>query len=182
MTRNLVLFFAATFATTTALDLSSTWVVVVQMGYPETNPYSDLSSVEGLVIPEIIALFVGMSVVALGAHFHRRTLIALSNDGYAAFSKGFLSIKNLFLSALIAFPIALSVLRSVAVINNTLIGFTAYGLFVDEEFSLLSRNHFVLFVCAMLLIQPTTYLIYRVCRASTGTEPVGVSRRRPRDQ
>ena len=51
MTRRLVLLFAGWFTTTTALDLISTWVGVVQMGYTEKNPYTDLSSVEGAVIP-----------------------------------------------------------------------------------------------------------------------------------
>ena len=167
MTRNLVLLFAATFVPLTALDLVTTWVGVVQMGYAETNPYSDLSSVEGLVIPEIITLFVGMAMVALGAHLKKTILYDASRHGFATFRKTAFLWKQFLVLFLIFFPILLAVLRAAVVFSNTLIVLTGHGLFVDEEFSHLSRNQFVLTVCALLFIRPTEYLIYRVCRAST---------------
>ena len=167
MTRNLVLLFAATFTVMTALDLVTTWVGVFHMGYAETNPYSDLSSVEGLVIPEIITLFIGMAMVALGAGIKRTALAATAEEGYATFRDTMLSWKHFPFIFLIYGPILLAVLRSVAVVSNSLLIFTGYGFFVDEEFSLLSRNQFVLVVSAVILVRPTAYLIYRVCRAST---------------
>lgn len=166
MTRNLILLFAASFTTVTALDLATTWVAVIQMGYVETNPYSDLNSVEGLVIPEIITLFAGMALVALGAHIKRTTLSAMSEEEFAIFRQDMLSIKNTLLALLIFGPIFLAVLRSVAVLGNSLLILTGYSLFVDEDFSHLSRNQLVLTVCGLMLIRPTNYLIYRVCRAS----------------
>ena len=167
MTRNLVLLFAAAFVVLTALDLVTTWVSVLRMGYAETNPYSDLSSVEGAVIPEIITLFIGMAMVACGAHLKKANLYDASRQGFTTFTKIAFSSKQFFLALLILAPILLAVLRSAVVFSNTLIILTGYGLFVDEEFSLLSRNQFVLIVCALVLIRPTEYLIYRVCRASS---------------
>ena len=167
MTRNLVLLFAATFVVLTALDLVTTWVSVLHMGYAETNPYSDLGSVEGAVIPEIITLFIGMTMVACGAHLKKAILYDASLHGFATFRKTAYSGKQFFFTLLIFAPILLAVLRSAAVFSNTLIILTGYGLFVDEEFSHLSRNQFVLIVCMLVLLRPTEYLIYRVCRAST---------------
>ena len=85
MTRNLILLFAGIFVPLTALDLVTTWVAVFHMGYVETNPYTDLSSVEGLVIPEIITLFVGIAMVALGAELQRTSLRATSRGGLKTF-------------------------------------------------------------------------------------------------
>ena len=167
MTRNLVLLFAATFAVLTALDLATTWVGVIHMGYVETNPYSDMSSVQGLVIPEIITLFIGMAVVALGATLERSALAGSAEEGYAAFGKTMFSWKHLPFVILVFLPIIVAVVRSVAVVSNALLIFTGYGLFVDEEFSFISRNQLVLTVCAVILVRPTAYLVYRVCRAST---------------
>ena len=167
MTRNLVLLFAATFTVLTALDLATTWVAVIHMGYAETNPYTDLSSVEGLVIPEIITLFIGMAMVALGAEVKSTALAASAEEGSATFGKTMFSWKHFTFVLLIFGPILVSVLRSVAVASNSLLILTGYGLFVDEEFSLLSRNQFVMAVCAVILVRPTAYLVYRVCRAST---------------
>lgn len=166
MTRNLVLLFAATFTALTALDLATTWVGVFHMGYVETNPYTDLSSVEGLVMPEIIALFIGMAMVALGAEVKKTTLSVVVQEGPATFRKTMLSWKQ-FLFLLIYAPMLIAVLRSVAVFGNALLILTGYGLFVDEEFSLISRNTIILVVCALMLMRPTVYLIYRVCLAST---------------
>ena len=166
MTRNLVLLFAATFLATTSIDLATTWVGVFHMGRLETNPYSDLSSVEGLIIPEIIVLFLGIAMVALGAHLMKTMLLAARREGFATFRKTVFSWKRC-IALLIFLPILFALLRSVVVFSNTLILLTGSGLFVDEEFSLLSRNQFILIVCALILVRPTYYLIYRVCRAST---------------
>ena len=166
MTRNLVLLFAATFTALTALDLATTWVGVFHMGYVETNPYTDLSSVEGLVMPEIITLFIGMALVALGAEVKKTTLSAISQKGPATFRRIMFSWKQ-YTCLLIYGPILIAVLRSVPVFSNALLILTGYGLFVDEEFSLISRNTIILVVCALMFMRPTAYLIYRVCLAST---------------
>lgn len=165
MTRNLVLLFAVTFTALTALDLVTTWVGVFHLGYTETNPYTDLSSVEGLVIPEIITLFIGMAMVALGAELGRMTLHAASRGGLKTFIENAFGWKQ-FPTFLVLIPMAIAVLRAVVVLSNTLAILTGYSLFIDEEFSLLSRNQLVLAVCGAIAIWPTFYLIYRVCRAS----------------
>ena len=166
MTRRLVLLFAAWFTTTTALDLISTWVGVVRMGYVETNPYSDLSSVEGAVIPEIITLFIGMAMVALGAELLKTLLRDASREDFKTFRKTVFRWKQ-FPCLLICGPMLLAVLRAPVVLSNTSVILTGYSLFVDEEFSHFSRNQFVLIVLAGMLVRPTYYLIYRACRAST---------------
>ena len=167
MTRNLVLLFAALFIVLTALDLATTWVGVNQMGYAETNPYSDLSSVQGLVIPEIITLAICMAMVAFGTYRRKTTLSSICQESFITYAKTMFSRKHVLMFGVLVFaPILLALLRSVAVFNNTLLIVTGYGLFVDEEFSLLSRNQLVLTISGLLLIRPTNYLIYRVCRAS----------------
>ena len=95
MTRNLVLVFAGIFITTAALDIWTTWVGVVQMGYPETNPYSDTSSIRALAIPEVITLFIGMALVASGAHFARAALQTRDNGTFADFKKKLFTVRNL---------------------------------------------------------------------------------------
>ena len=166
MMRNLVLVFAAIFTVTTALDLATTWILL-PMGYPETNPYTDTSSLEAMARPEILTLFIGMFLVGWGAHINKATLLEISNKEFSVFWKTFCSNKQAFRTFLILLPMILATLRSVPVISNAMIGLTGYGLFVDEEFSLLSRNQVILAVCGVLFVRPNVYLIYRVCRAST---------------
>ena len=167
MTRNLVLVFAGIFITTAVLDIWTTWVGVVQMGYPETNPYSDTSSIQGLAIPEIITLFIGMALVALGAHFGRTTLQTPENASFADFTKKFSTARNLAILLLLLAPFVLAILRIVAVLSNTSVIFTGWSLFNDEEFSHLSWNQFVLTTFGLALAMPIMYLVYRVCRASS---------------
>ena len=167
MTRNLVLVFAGIFITTAILDIWTTWVGVVQMGYPETNPYSDTSSIQGLAIPEVITLFIGMALVALGAHFGSTTLQTPENASFADFRKTFFTARNIAVVPLILTPFVLAILRIVAILSNTSVIFTGWSLFNDEEFSHLSWNQFVLSTFGVALAMPITYLVYRVCRASS---------------
>lgn len=167
MTRNLVLVFAGIFITTAILDIWTTWVGVVQMGYPETNPYSDTSSIQGLAIPEVITLFIGMALIALGAHFGRAAMQTPENDSFADFIKRFFAARNIAFASLILIPFVLAILRIVAILSNTSVIFTGWSLFNDEEFSHLSWNQFVLSTFGVALAMPITYLVYRVCRASS---------------
>ena len=137
------------------------------MGYPETNPYTDTTSLATMARPEILTLFIGMFLVGWGTHINKATLLEISSNEFLAFRKTFCSVKQIFRMAPIILPMILATLRCVPVISNAMIGLTGYGLFVDEEFSLLSWNQIVLVVCAILFVRPNVYLIYRVCRAST---------------
>ena len=167
MTRNLVLVFAGIFITTAALDIWTTWVGVVQMGYPETNPYSDTSSIQGLAIPEVITLFIGMALVASGAQLGSTTLQTPENESFADFGKKFSNARDVVVLALIMVPYVVAILRIVAILSNTSVIFTGWSLFSDEEFSHLSWNQFVLTFFGLAFAMPILYLIYRVCRAST---------------
>lgn len=167
MTRNLVLVFAGIFITTAALDIWTTWVGVVQMGYPETNPYSDTSSIQGLAIPEVITLFIGMALVALGAQLGSTTLQTPENESFTDFGKRFSNARDVVVLALIMVPYVVAILRIVAILSNTSVIFTGWSLFSDEEFSHLSWNQFVLTFFGLAFALPILYLIYRVCRAST---------------
>lgn len=166
MMNNIVLTFAVVFTVMTTLDIATTWVLL-PMGYVETNPYSDTSSLEALARPELMGLFIGMFLVAWGTHLSKATLLEASDKEFREFYRALCSYKHIFRTILILVPMLLATLRSVAVLNNTMVGLTGYGLFVDEEFSLLARNQIILIVCGILFVRPTVYLIYRVCRAST---------------
>lgn len=72
MTRNLSYLFVVTFVLTTTLDIWTTWVGVHQFAYTELNPFTDTSSIQAMAIPEVITLFIGIAMVAAGAHFCSR--------------------------------------------------------------------------------------------------------------
>ena len=74
-------------------------------------------------------------------------------------------------AAIILIPFVLAILRVVVIFSNTLVIFTGWSLFNDEEFSHLSWNQFVLTTFGVVLAVPTVYLVYRVCRASTHQSP-----------
>ncbi|MDE0224375.1 MAG: hypothetical protein OXP28_04480 [Gammaproteobacteria bacterium] len=134
------------------------------MGYTEMNPYSDLSSVEGAVIPEIITLSIGMAMVALGAELKKTLFHDASRGDFNTFRRTAFVWKQ-FLSALVLFPMLFAVVRTVVVLSNTLIILTGYSLFVDEEFSHLSWDQLAMMIYAVILLRPTYYMIYRVCRS-----------------
>ena len=171
MTRNLVLVFAAIFIAMTALDIWTTWICL-SMGYPETNPFSDTSSIRALVIPEVITLFIGMALVALGAHLARASLATPADDSFADFRRRYFKSRNIPSMALIIIPFTVAVLRIVAVLSNTLVIFTGWSLFSDEEFSHLSWNQFVLSIFGIAFVMPIVYLMYRVCRASSSAAAI----------
>ncbi len=165
MTGRLVFLFAGWFTTTAALDLISTWVGVVQMGYTEKNPYSDLSSVEGAVIPEIITLSIGMAMIALGAELKKSLLHDACGQDFKTFRKTVFRWKQ-FLSILILLPMLIVVVRVVVVLSNTLVILTGHSLFVEGENAHFTWDRLVMTVYALILLRPTYYLIYRVCRKS----------------
>lgn len=167
MTRNLVLVFAGIFITTAALDIWTTWIAVMQMGYPETNPYSDTSSIQALAIPEVITLFICMAMVALGAQLGSTTLRTPKSESFTHFGKKFSNARDVVALSLIMVPYVIAILRIVAILSNTSVVFTGWSLFSDEEFSHLSWNQFVLTFFGLAFAMPILYLIYRVCRAST---------------
>ena len=89
------------------------------------------------------------------------------NDSFADFIKRFFAARNIAFASLILIPFVLAILRIVAILSNTSVIFTGWSLFNDEEFSHLSWNQFVLSTFGVALAMPITYLVYRVCRASS---------------
>ena len=162
MTRNLILFFAVTFFLTTALDIWTTDVGVNQLGYTETNPLTDTSSIQGMAIPEIITLFIGVAMIAVGAHFSK-TLRPLPDERFASYFKRFLSVEKFF-NLLVLFPILVAVVRIVPVLSNGSLIFFDWGLFGEDTPWI---DLIVMIIFFMIFIRPTIYMVFRVCRAST---------------
>ena len=161
MTRNLTLFFAVTFFLTTALDIWTTDVGVNQLGYTEMNPLTDTSSIRAMAIPEVITLFIGIAMVAAGAHFCK-TLCPLPDERFASYFKRFLSVEKFF-KFIVIFPILLAVVRFVTVLSNTSLILYDWGLYGASTPWL---NLFVRSIIFMIFVRPTTYFIYLICRAS----------------
>ena len=161
MTRNLSLFFAAIFVLTTALDIWTTWVGIYQFGYYELNPLTDTSSIHAMAIPEVITLFIGVAMVAAGAHFCK-TLRPLPDERFASFYKRYFAVEK-FYRIIVLFPMLFVVVRMAVVLSNTSLIFLDWGLFGQD-----SRwfNYIVMCILFFILMRPTTYFIYLVCRAS----------------
>ena len=162
MTRNLTLFFAVTFFLTTALDIWTTDVGVNQLGYTETNPLTDTSSIRAMAIPEVITLFIGIAMVAAGAHFCK-TLRPLPDERFASFYKRLWSAEKFF-KFLVIFPILLAVVRFVTVLSNTSLILYDWGLYGASTPWL---NLFIRSIIFMIFVRPTVYFVYLICRAST---------------
>lgn len=161
MTRNLSGLFAVTFVITTTLDIWTTWVGVHQLGYTELNPLTDTSSIRAMAIPEVITLFIGIAMVAAGAHFCK-TLQPLSDEKFASFYKRYFTVEKFF-KFIVVFPILLAVVRMAVVLSNTSLIFLDWGLFqIDARWT----NTIVMCLLFAILVRPTTYFIYLVCRAS----------------
>lgn len=167
MTRNLVMVFTGIFVTTAALDIWTTWVAVIQMGYQATNPYSDTGSIQGLAIREITILVIGMALVILSAHLGSTTLQTPRNASFADFKKRCFTTGNVAVIPLIVIPFVVVILRIVPIFSNTWIIITGWSLFGDEEFSYLSWKQFVYTTLGLALVMPIVYLVFRVCRASS---------------
>ena len=161
MTRNLILLFTLTFVLTATLDIWTTWVGVNQLGYTELNPFTDTSSIQAMAIPQVIALFVGIAMVAAGAHFSR-TLRPLPDEKFASFYKRFWNVEQL-LHVLVYFPIVSATVRIVTVLSNTSVILSGWGLYEEDSFW---SDTAILFVFFLIFTRPTTYSIYLVCRAS----------------
>ena len=161
MTRNLVLLFAAIFVLTTAFDIWTTWVGVNQLGYTELNPLTDTSSVQSMAIPEIFTLFIGIAMVAAGAHLAKE-LRPLTDERFSPFYKRFLTVEKFF-HLLVLFPMLVAVVRIVPVLSNASFIFYGWGLFEIDAWWI---NTIVMIVFFMILTRPTAYFIYLVCRAS----------------
>lgn len=159
--RNLSGLFAVTFVLTTTLDIWTTWVGVNQLGYTELNPFTDTSSIQAMAIPEVVALFIGIAMVAIGAHFSE-TLRPLPDERFASFYKRFWTVERFF-HILVYFPIVFAAVRIVTVLSNTSVILSGWGLYEEDSFWF---DTFIMFIFFLIFTRPTTYSIYLVCRAS----------------
>ena len=159
MVRNLALFFGVTFALTTTFDLWTTWVGIHQFGYTELNPFTDTSSIRAMAIPEVITLFAGMALVATAAVFSK-TLRPLPDERFRPYYKRFFSTEKLW-KILVCLPILIAVARAVAVLSNTSLILYDQGLFGVSTPWL---NKLIWAIAFVLLMRPTVYCIYAICR------------------
>ncbi len=161
MIRNLSVFFTLVFVLTTTFDIWTTWVAL-QLGYTETNPLTDTSSIQAMAIPEVFTLFIGIAMIATGVHFSK-TLAPLPDERFATYAKRFWSTEKFF-KLLVFFPMIVAVVRIVVVLNNASFIFNGWGLFGEDTPWV---DLVVMWVFFMIFFRPTTYMVYRVCRVST---------------
>ena len=166
--KRLTMLFAAWFIPTTALDLWITWFGVYHLpermerfGIVEGNPYTDLSSVEAFVTPEVIALVLGIACVFGGGVLKMRRLLAdgespadLRRMRFWAFCKRYDKL-GWVATFLVLLPILLAVGRVEPVVNNILwlsIGWGPTALF---------GGFFAAMLACFLAVLPTYYMIRR---------------------
>ena len=127
------MLFAAWFVPTTALDLSITWFGIFHLpermqkfGIVEGNPYTDFSSVQAYVTPEVIALVLGIALVFGGGVLKMRRLLADGQDPadlrqmrYWAFCNRYYKPGQVA-SLLILLPMAIAIGRVEPVVNNVM--------------------------------------------------------------
>ena len=168
--RRLATLFAAWFVPTTALDLWITWFGIYHLpermakfGIVEGNPYTDLSSVEAFVTPEVIVLVIGIALVFGGGVLKMRRLLADGRDPadlrrmrYWAFCSRYYK-PGQFASLMILLPMAIAIGRVEPVINNVMwlaIGWGPTALFGTWSVLL------TIATCTIALI-PAYYMIRR---------------------
>ena len=161
MTRNLSFFFAIVFVLTTTFDIWTTWVGL-QLGYTETNPFTDTSSIRTMAIPEVFTLLIGIAMIATGVRFSK-TLRPLPDERFAPYAKRFWSTEKFF-KLLVFVPMIVAIVRIVVVLSNASRIFGGWGLFGQDTRWV---DLVVMWVFFMIFLRPTTYMVYRVCRAST---------------
>lgn len=137
----LAALFVAWFVPCTGLDLSITWFGVhhlpdrmAELGIVEANPFTDMSSVEAFVVPEVVALVVGVAMVFGGGMLKTQRLVArgqcwadLRSIGLRDFCKKYDGLGKLS-SLLIIMPMIIAIGRVKPVINNAMWLSLGWGL------------------------------------------------------
>lgn len=166
--RRVAVLFTAWFVPTTALDLVITWIGIKHLpdrmqkfGIVEANPYTDLSSVEAFVTPEVLALVIGAAFVYVGGLLKGRRLAILGKTpddlrgmGFRAFCTQYQK-PGLFAFFLVLIPIVVAVARVEPVVNNLMWLAIGWG-----PTALLGAT-FTHFVACMLAAYPSIYMIQK---------------------
>lgn len=158
--RNLLLVFGALFVTLTALDLASTYIGLRFREELVETPYTDTSSLIGMIRPEVVLLIVGGLAVWLGARIRKPLLSTARESGFGPFVDTVFAPRALPISALIFMPMLLALGRSMPVLNNLsylIFGWSPIG-------NIPPIADVILF--AVVFSYPTAYLIYRICRTA----------------
>ena len=141
----LATLFAAWFVPFTTLDLATTWIALQhfaermdELGIVEGNPFTDMSSVSAFVVPEVVALAVGVIMVFGGGVLKKRRLLArnqreadLAGLRLRAFQKEYDRLGR-FASILVLVPMVIAVGRVYPGVNNLmwlLVGWGPTALF-----------------------------------------------------
>lgn len=158
-------FFHILFA---LLDIWTTWVGVRLPYLDESNPYTDLSSIYTLSMPNVILLFIGSLGVGLCAYIRRQRIAEIAGYSYPKFVW---SICTFHLEFVAINLVVMAFARFIIVINN-LSCIAQYYCPISHEyiFGHLTIEFFLMVFCAhMLSWWPVSYLMYRVLRMGRWT-------------
>lgn len=146
-----------------SLDVWTTWISTSIPWIEESNPYTDISSISGLAIPEIIFLFVGSLVVGLCSYIGRYRIAKSIHCGFRDFLASTLLLR---LEVIAIILISVTFCRYIAVINN-LMCIELHSCLISGKYTIGNFNLSVaLSGLATLAVSyvPICYLLYRVLR------------------
>ena len=164
----LATLFAAWFVPFTTLDLATTWIGhryfadrMNELGIVEGNPLTDMSSMGALVMPEVVALAVGVVMVFGGGVLKKRRLSArgeceadLAGLRLRAFQKEYDRLGT-FASVLVIVPMVVAVGRVYPGVNNLM------WLVVGWGPTALFGAFFTAMLACFLAVYPAYYMIQK---------------------
>ena len=171
----LILVYSFLWATLTAADHYTT-LLGLEMGYRELNPFTDFSSIETLVLPEIMIWVVGGILISAGCALHPAAL----NQPLPEIEEFRRSLfpNRIDASALIVIPIAIALGRTIPVINNIcLIAFdfaivsnarallSVFGLSASATGPILGA------LIVFLMYRPVCRIVYIIIKKAAGSSP-----------
>lgn len=154
----------------TVLDLLTT-LHALKLGYREMNPHTDFSTLQTLVLPEVVIGIVGGVVFSAG-FFLCREQMENSSSNFDIFRKTMFPVR-LNASVLLVGPLAAVMVRGVVVMNNLVLiasGFPAIEsvrVFMSSLGIPISATG-VLFnsIVTFFMFKPAVYVIYLVIKKS----------------
>ena len=171
----LMLVYSFLWATLTAADHYTT-LLGLEMGYRELNPFTDFSSIETLVLPEIMIWVVGGILISAGCALHPAAL----NQPLPEIEEFRRSLfpNRIDASALIVIPIAIALGRTIPVMNNIcLIAFdfaiasnarallSVFGLSASATGPILGA------LIVFLMYRPVCRIVYIINKKAAGSSP-----------
>ena len=170
----LLVFYLLLWISLTVADLLTT-VHALKLGYRETNPHTDFSSLKTLIFPEIFIGFFGGVIFSVGFFICQDKLVNTSSD-FDKFSKMMFPTR-LDASALLVAILAAVMVRGVVVINNIVLITSGFALIETAQVVLAFLGMplpvtgvFVSSVVVFLMFKPAVYIIYRIVKLA-GRKP-----------